>query len=375
MDHPWDGIGAARLRHQGLWAPTAADGPAALDALVAMQGQEFAYSLWALAQRVRPADRPGRADLLAAFDRGDILRTHVLRTTWHLVRPRDVRPLLRLTAPRLRRLLAGYDRRLGLDRAALDRAEVVLAEQVAGGRHRTRRELATALAAEGIEASGQRLGHLMMHAELDEVLISGAMAGQQHTYAAFTERVPPDAGRDDADALVEVATRYLSGRAPATAKDFAGWASLTVTQARVGLDGSGAERHERDGLTFYGRRPPAEPRTAGRPRVDLLQGYDEMIMSYSQSRAAILPGGPTSPAALPVLDWTTYLHAVLIDGLLAGHWRHRLTATQAVVELQALRPWSAAERRAVDAAVQEYGRYLGRPVTLELTTRGPIASA
>ena len=372
MDEQWDGVAAARLHRQGLWAPTAADAPAVLDALVAMQGQEFAYALWALAQRVRPADRPGRADLLAAFDRGDILRTHVLRTTWHLVRPRDVRPLLRLTAPRLRRQLAGYDRQLGLDRAEIDRAEALLAEELAGGRQRTRRELADALAAAGIAASGQRLGHLMMHAELDEVLISGAMAGQQHTYAAFADRVPAPGERDEADALVELAARYVAGRAPVTAKDFAGWASLTLTQARAGLDATGVAQDQRDGVTYYGETgpgPAAAAGRAGRPRIDLLQGYDEMIMSYSQSRAAILPGGSKATAGLPVLNGTTYLHAVLIDGVLAGHWRHRLTATQAVVELQSLRPWSAAERRAIDDAVQDYGRYLDRPVAADVTTQ------
>ena len=372
MDEQWDGVAAARLHRQGLWAPTAADAPAVLDALVAMQGQEFAYALWALAQRVRPADRPGRADLLAAFDRGDILRTHVLRTTWHLVRPRDVRPLLRLTAPRLRRQLAGYDRQLGLDRAEIDRAEALLAEELAGGRQRTRRELADALAAAGIAASGQRLGHLMMHAELDEVLISGAMAGQQHTYAAFADRVPAQGERDEADALVELAARYVAGRAPVTAKDFAGWASLTLTQARAGLDATGVAQDQRDGVTYYGETgpgPAAAAGRAGRPRFDLLQGYDEMIMSYSQSRAAILPGGSGTTAGLPVLNGTTYLHAVLIDGVLAGHWRHRLTATQAVVELQSLRPWSAAERRAIDDAVQDYGRYLDRPVAADVTTQ------
>lgn len=372
MDEQWDGVAAARLHRQGLWAPTAADAPAVLDALVAMQGQEFAYALWALAQRVRAAGRPGRADLLAAFDRGDILRTHVLRTTWHLVRPRDVRPLLRLTAPRLRRQLAGYDRQLGLDRAEIDRAEALLAEELAGGRQRTRRELADALAAAGIAASGQRLGHLMMHAELDEVLISGAMAGQQHTYAAFADRVPAQGERDEADALVELAARYVAGRAPVTAKDFAGWASLTLTQARAGLDATGVAQDQRDGVTYYGETgpgPAAAAGRAGRPRVDLLQGYDEMIMSYSQSRAAILPGGSGTTAGLPVLNGTTYLHAVLIDGVLAGHWRHRLTATQAVVELQSLRPWSAAERRAIDDAVQDYGRYLDRPVAADVTTQ------
>ena len=314
-------LGPIRLRRQGLWAPTAPDATTVLGSLVAMQGQEFAYALWALAQRVRPGDRPSQADMLAAFDRGDILRTHVLRPTWHLVLPPDIRSLLRLTTPRLRKQMAFYDRQLGLDRAELDRSQEVLAAQVADGRHRTRRELAEALNAAGVEASGQRLGHLMMHAEFDEVLISGAMAGKQQTYAAFEERVPAekrpvDPSIDTGAALAELAGRYAATRAPVTAKDFAAWASLTVTQARAGLEAAGCVREQLDDWTLY--RPPngGSDRTAAArsPRVDLLQGYDEMIMSYGESRGPIIPDG----AALPVLNWDNYLHAVLIDGILAG---------------------------------------------------------
>ncbi|HEY7813591.1 MAG TPA: winged helix DNA-binding domain-containing protein [Nakamurella sp.] len=361
-------LGPIRLRRQGLWSPTAPDATTVLGALAAMQGQEFAYALWALAQRVRPADRPSQADMLAAFDRGDILRTHVLRPTWHLVLPQDIRSLLRLTTPRLRKQLAFYDRQLGLDRAELDRSQRVLAAQVADGRHRTRRELAGALKAAGVEASGQRLGHLMMHAEFDEVLISGAMAGKQQTYAAFEERVPADErpvdpSIDTGAALAALAGRYVATRAPVTAKDFAAWASLTVTQARAGLETAGCVREKLDDLTLY--RPPngGPDRTAAArsPRVDLLQGYDEMIMSYGESRGAIIPDG----AALPVLNWDNYLHAVMIDGILAGHWRHQIAANDAVVQVQPIRPWSAAERRAVAAAVADYGRYLDLPTTLE----------
>lgn len=363
----------ARMHRQGLWGSAAPDAPAVLRGLGAMQGQEFAYALWALAQRVRPDRRPAQPDLLAAFDRGEILRTHVLRPTWHLVRPADVRAMLRATAPRVRRTMATWDRQLGLDRPALDRAQQILAALVAGGRHRTRHDLATGLEAAGVPAAGQRLTHLVLHAELDEVLISGAMAGRQHTYAAFDERVPPapppaaadpDPGADGG--LAELAGRYAAARAPMTARDFAGWATLTLTQARAGLEAAGCRPWRQDGAILYGPpvgtpEPPADD--PDRPRADLLQGYDELIMSYSESRSVILPAG----AALPVLNGDHFLHAVLIDGVLAGHWRHRMTTRTAQVQIEPIRVWSAGEREAVAVAVDDYGRYLDRPVSATWT--------
>lgn len=88
-------------------------------------------------------------------------------------------------------------------------------------------------------------------------------------------------------------------------------------------------------------------------------------MSYSESRSVIVPAG----ASLPVLNQEHYLHAVLIDGVLAGHWRHRLATRSAEVQVEPIRAWSAAERRAVEGAADEYGRYLGRPVTVIRTDR------
>ncbi|WP_395726068.1 winged helix DNA-binding domain-containing protein [Nakamurella sp.] len=352
-----------RLHRHGLWGTGASDAVSALRGLGAMQGQEFAYALWALAQRVGVDTRPNRADLLDSFNRGDILRTHVLRPTWHLVLPGDVRAMLRLTRPRLRRTMIQFDRRMAVDRAELDRSQAILAAEVAGGRHRTRIQLADALQAAGIPGGGQRLGHLLSHAEFDEVLISGAMAGKQQTYAAFDERVPPDARPFDAEAaLAALAARYMVARAPATARDFAGWASLTITQARAGLEAAGGRPEDRDGMTMFvpSDGAPEVPPVPRRPRADLVQGYDELIMSYSESRSVILPDG----AALPVLNQDHYLHAVLIDGVLAGHWRHRLMARDAAVQVEPIRDWSAAERRAVERAVQDYGRYLGCPTSL-----------
>ena len=48
----------------------------------AVQAQEYAEALWSLGMRVRDHDA---AAIAAACDRGDIVRTHVLRPTWHFV--------------------------------------------------------------------------------------------------------------------------------------------------------------------------------------------------------------------------------------------------------------------------------------------------
>src|SRR4029078_11255028 len=98
-----------------------------------------------------------------------------------------------------------------------------------------------------------RLAYFVMHAELDGILISGPMRGRHHTYAAVEERAP-DASRLDLDqALAELTRRYFTTRGPATVKDYARWSSLTLFQARRGLDliGDELDRAQLDGRTYW----------------------------------------------------------------------------------------------------------------------------
>lgn len=353
---------ARRMVHQGQWRPTATTPAGAVRDLVAVQAQEFGYALWGVSQHV--IDRPDRAAMLSAFDDGELLRTHVLRPTWHFVVPEDLRWLLRLTAPRLRRQMAYQDRRHGIDDAVLARSSAVLASAVERGQHRTRLELTEALEAAGIPAGGGRLVFMLIHAEYDEVLVSGAMRGKQHTYAAFDERVPAGPVFDEDGALTELARRFVATRAPVSAKDLATWASLTLGQARRGLSAieSDCFIEEVDGLTMWSPVGPVLEAVVPQqdsPTVDLLQGYDELVMSYSESRRMLAPSG-----VLPVGDYVSHLHALLIDGALAGHWRHQLSSSGAIIEVQLRRPVTAPERAALEHAVLRYGEYLGVPTTL-----------
>ena len=146
---------------------------------------------WSVGSR---AQRATDADIERAFDAGEILRTHVLRPTWHFVLPADIRWLLTATAPRVQARCAYRYRQLGLDAATLRRGDEALAAALRGGADLTRAEAAAVLAAAGIDAAGQRLPYLLMHAELEAVVCSGPRKGKQHTWALLEERAPQAAG-------------------------------------------------------------------------------------------------------------------------------------------------------------------------------------
>jgi len=64
--------------------------------LGAVQSQDYAGAKWALGLRMQGATDD---DIEQAFADGSILRTHLMRPTWHFVAPEDIRWLLALTAP------------------------------------------------------------------------------------------------------------------------------------------------------------------------------------------------------------------------------------------------------------------------------------
>jgi hypothetical protein len=211
----------ARLATQRMLSDPLAGSAEVVALLAAVQSQEFAHALWSL--RLRSASGT-EAEVRAAFDRGEFLRTHVLRPTWHLVAAEDIGWLLAVTAPRVQRLNGTMYRQQGLDQAALDRAATTITDALAGGAEFTRADLGALLG-----TSGVRLAYQVMNAELEGLIVSGAMRGAQHTYARLADRVP--AARRRSGDLAELAFRFYAGHGPASEPDLARWATLTRRQA------------------------------------------------------------------------------------------------------------------------------------------------
>jgi hypothetical protein len=208
----------------------------------------------------------------------------------------------------------------------------------------TRRQLGSVLRERGVDAEGLRLGYVLMHAELELLICSGGMHGKQHTYALVEERI----GRTPSPN-------------PATRKDFArgGQASRRPRRADGSSCSAGNSRTEAGERTYWDAGSAPKP-CAPLLRAHLLQGYDEYIVAYSESRDVL---DIQELARLTPPGRTMYTHAIVLDGQVVGHWRRRLTATAMTIDVQLARRLDRGEQSALDDAVERYGRFVGLPVS------------
>lgn len=320
---------------------------------LAMQSQDYGPAKWSIGQR---SGGLIDADVDAALADGSIIRTHVLRPTWHFVARDDARWLLTLSGPRVQKLLAPRHRELGLDPRTLSRCEKVIADALTD-RHMTRKELGRVLKGKRIDIEGQRLPHILSHCELEMVVCSGALAGKQHTYALFDERVGIG-GRsfDRAEAIVELTLRYLGGHGPATVQDLRWWSGLTAGDIKEALAALGdrIESATVGGVTLWSVE--GDDRPAPRKGADLLQTYDELIVGYSESRYLGDPRADQARAAWR--DRGVPGATVLVNGAVAGHWKRTVRGTKLEVEIVTYDRPSQATERALRAAVADLGRFL-----------------
>ena len=339
-------IALSRLYGQRLTGERFASPVAAVGHLLAVQSQDFGAAKWALAQRTQSI---GEAGLDALFDAGEILRAHVMRPTWHFVLPEDAIWLQQLTAQRVKARMAAYDRGLEVDPSLLARSHAVLEKTLRDRTYRTRSEVAAALQQAGISAVTQRLGQVLMHAELDRLIVSGPRRGGQQTYALLAERAPTARHLEGDEALAELTRRYVVGHGPAQAQDLAWWSGLSVTEVRRGLDIAGAafERRSLDGKTYWSA--PAEPERLASRAANLLPNYDEFLVGY-HDRGAVLQRLDGHGSFNPLGN------VVTLDGQVVGSWKLHRQSRQPRLELNVLAPGNTP---ALGPAIHAFGSYLG----------------
>jgi len=330
--------------------------------LGAVQSQDFGPAKWSVAQRTSAVSN---AAMDQAFAHGTLLRTHVLRPTWHFVLPADIRWMLDLTAPRVHAMSAYAYRQRGLDDTVLNRCDAVLVGALQGGHQRTRKELAAVLQSAGIATDDFRLGSILMNAELSGIVCSGPLNGKQHTYALLDERAPQAKRLARDEALAELTLRYFTCHGPATVKDFRWWSSLTTADIREGLGmvASQLEHQVIDGVSYWFAAPPP-PLKAASPTVHLLQGYDEYIVGYSESKYVLDVSGA---ARLMSQERGIYNHAVILDSQVAGRWKRMLKKNIVIIEVVLYTPFDDAQTQALQAAAERHGAFLGLAATVVTT--------
>ncbi len=318
--------------------------------LGAVQAQDYGGAVWALGQRLKDCNS---ALIEKAFTDGDIIRTHVLRPTWHFVAPEDIRWMLDLTAPRVLGFTSFRKRYLGLTDEILLKCANVLTEALQGGKQLPRNEIAAALQQAGIATDEQRFIHIMMELELQQLICSGGRIGKQFTYALLEERVPkaPVLGRDEA--LAALAERYFSSHGPATLQDYAWWSGLTVADSKKGLEmiKSKFTSEVLDGNTYWFRD---NGMTIGKSSTAfLLPNYDEYIVSYKDRSAAIAEQdiSKADPRG------TLFSNNIVINGQIKGIWKHTFKKDSVVIAVSPFKPLNKAARDTIHSLSKHYAKF------------------
>jgi len=327
--------------------------------LGAIQAQDYAGAKWALGLRLR---RITDTNIEQAVADGSILRTHVLRPTWHFVAPEDIRWLLALTAPRIHAANAYYYRSLELDQALFARSSVALVKALRDGQQLTRAELAAVLRQAGIKGSGLRLVYLIGSAELGGIICSGARRGKQFTYALLDDRVPPTKTLERDEALAELARRYFTSHGPATEEDFMWWSGLTRADIRSGLEMVKQQMAYEviDGkMYWFAASGPLASKSS--QAAFLLPNYDEYIVGYTD-RTAIFDSSHSNK--LDARGNPLFQHTILVKGRIVGTWKRILKKDALVIETKLFTRLTKAEDRSVALAIRRYGEFLELPVVL-----------
>ena len=345
-------IAAFRLQNQHISHPALTDAKAVVAWHGAMQAQDYAHSKWAVGLRI-----PGATDdvIENAIDRGDIVRTHVLRPTWHLVANEDIRWMLALSAAQIKAAGAARERELGLDEKLFKRCNGLIYKALEGGRYLTREEIMAELAQSGIAADNHQAIHIMLWAELDMVVCNGPRRGKQLTYALFDERVAPQQQPDRADALAELARRYFFSHAPATLADFQWWSGLRVAEARAGLE---SVKHllvsETVADQTYWLPADFKPKKTASPQLHLLPAFDEFLVSYKDRSASL----DTSQKARAITGNGIFKPVITVDGWVKGVWQRTLKKDSVVIGPELFDELNPEERRAFGDAAKHYSRFV-----------------
>ncbi|MDR1938048.1 MAG: winged helix DNA-binding domain-containing protein [Tannerellaceae bacterium] len=321
-------IRALRMSSQQLAEP-AFDKPEDLVAWMgAVQAQDYAMSKWAVGIRLKQATLQ---TVEQAINEGRILRTHVMRPTWHLVPAEDIRWMLKLSAHHIQSALRSRDQMLGITEPLFTQVNRLIEKMLEGNKSLTRQEIALNLSRAGLTADSPRMNHFLMRAEAEGIICSGVDKERKPTYALLEERLPPGGAKElsKEESLAKLAERYFRSHSPAGLHDFAWWSGLSLTDARQAVRLIEplliAERFGEQALFVHQAcREAGDMNT-----LHLLPAYDEYLISYKDRTSVLSP--EHHPQAFTKQG--IFYPIVVYQGLVAARWRKTLRKNQPQIEI------------------------------------------
>ena len=133
-------IATARLLNQHLLRPLFTAPQEVVSWMGAMQAQDFSMCRWAVGVRMR---KPSEAGVIEALNKGDIIRSHLNRSTWQLVTKEDYHWMMPLHRERSIRSWCAFAKQSGnpISDKMMDNSRELLTNILGGKKHLTREDI------------------------------------------------------------------------------------------------------------------------------------------------------------------------------------------------------------------------------------------
>jgi hypothetical protein len=292
----------------------------------AIQAQDYSMAKWAIGVRLlNPTDE----GIETSLDKGEIIRTHLMRPTWHFVSAEDIYWMLELTAPKIKSSLKSRHKELELSESIFSKSNFIIEKALSFGLSLTREELAKEYDKAMINTNGNRLSHLLLRAELDGIVCSGPIKENKQTYALLNERVPCKKVLSRDESLGELAKRYFTSRCPATLQDFIWWSGLSVTEARLALESvKSSFISDTIGSQIYWFTNSFPQTVYDKSSTHLLPAFDEFLISYKDRSASL----SLTDNKKNVSDNGIFRPVIVINGQVTGLWKRTIKKNIIIIE-------------------------------------------
>jgi hypothetical protein len=314
---------------------------------------------WAMGVRL-PGSTEKRIE--SAIDKGQIIRTHVLRPTWHFVSPEDINWMLKLTAPRIKSASKFREKELEITEKIFTKSNSILQKALSGNKHLTREELAAEHLKWKITTNDNRLSHLLLRAELEGIICSGKSNGKNRTHTLLEKRVPVVKVLNKEEALAKLAKKYFLSHCPATLQDFIWWSGLSVTDAKIALELIKRDLIQEaiESQTYWLTGSFSVPKTNNKSCY-LLPAFDEFMISYKDRSASL----NFKHHGKSISSNGIFRPVILMNGQVKGLWKRTIKHDKVIVEPEFFQPNNKTEFKLLKRASENFGNFLGKKIEVK----------
>jgi hypothetical protein len=345
-------ISNARLISQKIAVPEFNTAKEIVSWMGAIQAQDYSMAKWAIGARLSDSSDK---NIERAIDKGEIIRIHVLRPTWHFISADDVYWMLKLSSAKIKSSFKSRHKELGLSESIITKTRDIIEKTLSNGLSLTRNELTNEFHKAKIKTDGNRMSHILFRAEMDGTICSGPTINNKQTYSLLYERVQHKKELSRDESLAELAKRYFISRCPATLQDFIWWSNLSVTDARKAIDSVKSDFI----VEIIGSRKYWIPNSfsgagPGKTSVHLLPAYDEFLISYRDrsSSLSLIHNKKT------VSDNGIFHPTIIVNGQVAGLWKRSIQKNKVIVEFDFFKSPGKSTKRLIDKKATLFGQFL-----------------